>query len=64
VQQGGRHLTTHLTMLPVQRFLQVNHIATFLDNAVSQGEIAEKVFAFYLGNNAPGELTIGPSPAV
>lgn len=39
--------------------IAVGHVPTPFHNLVAQQLVAEPVFAFYLGDNAPGELTIG-----
>lgn len=39
--------------------LSVNHVATAFQNVVEQGLVDTAQFAFYLGNNAPGELVLG-----
>lgn len=39
--------------------IAVGHVPTPFHNLIEQGLIAEPVFSFYLGDNAPGELTIG-----
>merc|ERR1711998_10281 len=39
--------------------ISVDGVKTPFTNLVDQGSLADKVFAFYLGNNAPGSLVIG-----
>ena len=39
--------------------ISVDHVTTPLRALVNSGQLAEKVFAFYLGNEAAGELTLG-----
>jgi hypothetical protein len=39
--------------------LSVNHVPTAFQNIVGQGLVDTAQFAFYLGNNAPGELVLG-----
>lgn len=39
--------------------ISVNGAPTVMHNLVAQGKVEEPVFAFYLGDNQPGELTIG-----
>lgn len=39
--------------------ISVDHLKTPFHNMISQGILDEPVFAFYLGNNMPGELTFG-----
>jgi len=39
--------------------LSVDGVVSPMENLLEKGHIKEPVFAFYLGNNAPGELVIG-----
>lgn len=39
--------------------LSIDKVPTVLDNAIEQGLLDEPVFAFYLGDNEDGELSIG-----
>jgi len=39
--------------------ISVNQIPTVFHDLINTGVISQQVFSFYLGNNAPGELTIG-----
>jgi len=39
--------------------ISVDGVETPMGNLVKSGELADNVFAFYLGNNAPGTLMIG-----
>jgi len=41
------------------RSISVDHISTPIENAFAQGTLDDEVFAFYLGKDGPGELTIG-----
>jgi hypothetical protein len=41
--------------------LSVNHVPTPFQNLVEKGLVESAQFAFYLGNNAPGELVLGGS---
>jgi len=39
--------------------ISVDHIPTVFQNLVKSGAVSKGVFAFYLGDNKPGELTLG-----
>ncbi|TFJ83444.1 hypothetical protein NSK_005284 [Nannochloropsis salina CCMP1776] len=39
--------------------ISVGKVTTPFHNLIKQGLVAEPVFSFYLGDNAPGELTLG-----
>jgi hypothetical protein len=39
--------------------ISVDKIPTVFHDLISQGQVQQQVFGFYLGNNKPGELTIG-----
>jgi len=39
--------------------ISIDGATTVLENAISQGKMDQPVFAFYLGNNKDGELSIG-----
>jgi len=39
--------------------ISIDNVETVFGNAVSQGAVDKPVFAFYLGNDADGELTLG-----
>lgn len=39
--------------------ISVGHVITPMNALVASGQLAQPVFAFYLGNNAPGELLFG-----
>merc|ERR1711871_619354 len=39
--------------------ISVDGVKTPFHNLVDQGQLADQVFAFYLGNNAPGALVLG-----
>lgn len=39
--------------------ISVNHVSTVFENAIKQNVVEQPVFSFYLGDNAPGELTFG-----
>jgi len=39
--------------------ISVDHLKTPFHRLIQQGQLDEPVFAFYLGNNHPGELTLG-----
>jgi len=39
--------------------ISVDHIPTVFQTLVKSGAVKENLFAFYLGNNKPGELTLG-----
>lgn len=53
-------------MVPYSIHPSIHHHNAFINNKIQikqtkQDLIAEPVFSFYLGDNAPGELTIGGS---
>jgi Eukaryotic aspartyl protease len=37
--------------------IRVDNAMTVFENAIQQNVVDEPIFSFYLGNNAPGELT-------
>jgi Eukaryotic aspartyl protease len=39
--------------------ISVNNVLTVFENAIKQNIVEQPVFSFYLGDNAPGELTFG-----
>jgi hypothetical protein len=39
--------------------ISIDNTPTVFENAINQGKVDEPVFSFYLGDNAPGELTFG-----
>jgi hypothetical protein len=39
--------------------ISIDNAVTVFENAIQQNAVEQPVFAFYLGDNAPGELTLG-----
>lgn len=39
--------------------ISIDQTPTVFENAIKQGKLDQPIFAFYLGDNAPGELTFG-----